>query len=89
LLKKNMRENKKGNGNTLITLGVGVAILSAAAFLWGASYTNNLQNVAYAGLSSLTGQQDSTYGMAKMAVSFSPIGFLAGVVLCIVGFIRR
>lgn len=84
-----MEEKKKGNGGALIVLGAGLAILSAIAFLWGTSYTSNFQNLAYAGLSSLTGQQDATFGMAKMARDFSPFTFVAGVVLAIIGFVRR
>ena len=84
-----MEQTKKGNGNTLIVAGAALAILSAFAFLWGTSYTNNWQNLASAGMSSLMGQQDATFGLAKMAVNFSPFGFFAGVVLCVFGFVRR
>ncbi len=83
-----MNEKKK-SGGTLIVVGIALIMISAAAFIWGANYTNNFQNVATAGLSSLMGQTDSTFAMAKMAVNLSPIGFIVGLIIGIIGLVRR
>lgn len=59
-----MNEAKK-SGGSLIVVGVVLILISAFAFVWGANYTNNFQNVATAGISSLMGQTDPTFAMAK------------------------
>lgn len=84
-----MAEKNNSSGNILIAAGVIMILISVFAMFWGANYTNNLQNMASAGFSSLMGQTDTTYTLAKMAVTLSPIGFIAGLILGVIGLVRR
>jgi hypothetical protein len=84
-----MATNNKSMGSILIIVGGIILLISAFAFFWGANYTNNLQNMASAGFSSLMGETDSTYTLAKLAVNLSPIGFIAGLISGGVGLFIR
>lgn len=68
-----MEQRKSGTGGSFIIFGVILAIASVVAFLSGTSYTGNFQNVASAGLSSLMGKQDATYGNGENGGQFFAI----------------
>jgi len=73
----------------LVKSGGITAGISALAFFWGVSYTNNTANQLRAGFGSLVGQTDSTYAFAKLCVILGLIGVIVGIVLLIVGFSQR
>lgn len=80
---------KTDKTNGFVVIGLILIVISVAAFFWGANYTNNLQNLASAGFSSLMGQIDPTFAAAKVAVNLSPVVFIAGLVIGIYGFFKR
>ncbi len=85
----NLSESSRKNAASLIVLGGVLALASAIAFLWGVNYSSNLSNAAYAGLASLVGQTDSTYQLALWAKNLGAVGFIIGVVMTIIGFVKR
>jgi len=84
-----MYATKGKNARQLMLLGVLITIASAMAFLWGVSYTSNLSNAAYAGLSSLVGQTDTTFQLALWSRNLGAVGFIIGVLMSFIGLMKR
>lgn len=75
--------------NNLITFGALMGIVSLVAYLWGANYAGNINNMLSSGFSKMTGRGDPTYDFAIFAVNFGPFGFLAGLIMFIGGLILK
>jgi hypothetical protein len=75
--------------NNLIFFGVLIGIVSLVAYLWGANYAGNINNMLSSGFSKMTGRGDPTYDFAIFAVNFGPFGFLAGLIMFIGGLILK
>jgi RNA polymerase subunit RPABC4/transcription elongation factor Spt4 len=75
--------------NNLVFFGVLIGIVSLIAYLWGANYAGNINNMLSSGFSKMTGRGDPTYDFAIFAVNFGPFGFLAGLIMFIAGLILK
>ena len=82
-------DSRRAKADKMVLGGGCLAGISALAFFWGVSYTNNTANQMRAGFGSLVGQTDATYGFAKLCVVLGLIGAIAGIVLLIVGLSQR
>jgi DNA-directed RNA polymerase subunit RPC12/RpoP len=73
----------------LVFFGIVLAVVSAAAYLWGVNYAGNFSNAMAAGLGNLVGQRNQTYDVAVMAMQFGPFGFFTGVILFVAGLVLK
>jgi len=83
------QETERRQAENLLRLGAIVGVVSAIVFFWGTIYTNNVANSARASFVNLVGQTDATFQMATWAMYLGAIGFIAGVIMVIVGWTHR
>lgn len=83
-----VNENSREIGATLMTvMGILVMAASAVAYFWASNYIG--QNALKAGFSSLIGQPDPAYSLAHTVATFSPFTFGLGILLLLVGLLKK
>lgn len=76
------------SGN-LIAFGAIIATVSILAYLWGINYAGNFGNMMSSGLSKMAGRKDPAYDLAVLAVNFSPLSFLGGLIMFVAGLVLK
>jgi ribosomal protein L40E len=69
------------------TIGIILLVVSGSAFFWARNYMDT--HFIQAGFSGMLGRPDQTYQVASLVIMVSPIGFILGLILLVVGLVRK